>query len=76
MTCVVREPGVAMYVYTRNEHPPPHVHVFIGRTVIRVTLLDLRILDPAPPRIRRVLLSIVTRHREEALRVWRELNEE
>ena len=62
-------------VHVRNEHPPPHVHVYYDGKVVRVSLYDLRVMDHVPKHEEVDLLAVVERHLQEALSVWRTVNE-
>ena len=65
-----------IYVHVRDEHPPPHVHVYYDGKVSRVSLFDLRVMDAVSQRESRTLARVVSRHRVHALAVWAELNEQ
>jgi hypothetical protein len=62
-------------VYARNEHPPPHVHVFYDGKVSRVSLFDLRVMDKVSKQVEKALKIVVKKYRRHALDVWAELNE-
>ena len=62
-------------VHIRNEHPPPHVHVYYDGKVARVSLYDLRIMDRVPRHEEAGLAAVVKKHRQQALVVWATLNE-
>jgi len=62
-------------VHVRNEHPPPHVHVYYDGKVKRVSLYDLRIMDKVSKHEEADLVAVVKKHRRQALVVWARLNE-
>jgi len=73
---IAREGKFKLRVYARKEHPPPHVHVYFDDRVVRVSLYDLRILDPTEKHIPKELFHVVKKHRPKALAEWKRLNED
>ncbi len=78
MPTVILEDGFVIKVYTRNEHRPPHVHVFKGGGEIRVELGDgvsgPHLMDIKFPMSRRDIVKavlLVDRYQERCLTVWR-----
>ena len=76
MPRIARGGKYIIYVHVRGEHPPPHVHVYYGGKVSRVSLVDLRVMDAVPQRVARELTLVVSRHRVHALAVWATVNEQ
>jgi hypothetical protein len=72
---IAREGKFILRVHRRNEHPPPHVHVYYDGTVVRVSLIDLVVLDKVNRHIPKQLFQAVRKHRLKALREWERLNE-
>jgi hypothetical protein len=62
-------------VHVRDEHPPPHVHVYYDGKVSRVSLFDLRVMDRVSEQDQKALMAVVAQYRMQALEVWAEVNE-
>lgn len=73
---IAREGKFVLRIQVRNEHPPPHVHVYFDGTVVRISLYDLRVLDNVAIHIPRQLFDAVKKHRLRCLEEWQRLNEE
>ena len=76
MPLVVREGKYRVVVHTRMEHPPPHVHVYWEDSFVRVGLLTLTFMDPAPRRRRREILELLRAHQLKAIEIWEQCNEQ
>ena len=50
MPRIVIDGKYTIHVHVRDEHPPPHVHVYYDGKVSRVSLYDLRIMDTVSKR--------------------------
>jgi len=74
---IARHAGFRLYVYP-GDHPPPHVHVRFEDFNIKVSLVDLRILGTLKIKehLKKEILKVVKSHRDKALKVWEELNEQ
>lgn len=72
---IAREGKFVLRVHLRNEHPPPHVHVYFDGTVVRVSLYDLEIMDNVKTHVPKQLFDAVGKHRERCLEEWQRLNE-
>jgi hypothetical protein len=75
MPRIVTDGKYTIHVHVRNEHPPPHVHVYYDGKVSRVSLFDLRIMDAVSKREEKPLKFVVVKYRVRALEVWAEVNE-
>jgi len=62
-------------VHVRNEHPPPHMHVYYDGKVKRVSLYDLRVMDHVPKQEEADLVAVAKKYRRQALVAWARLNE-
>jgi hypothetical protein len=62
-------------VHVRNEHPPPHVHVYYDGKVKRVSLYDLRVMDHVPKHEEADLAAVARKYRKQALVAWARVNE-
>lgn len=66
----------SVYVHSRQEHPPPHCHLYIrGDGYVRVNLLTLAFMDVPPKGRKGAITRIVRQNRDKALREWERLNE-
>jgi len=70
MPVVAREGKYTIRIHTRDEHPPPHVHVYYDDTVVRIKLEDLSVLDKIKKNPPRELFEVVRKHRLKALSIW------
>jgi hypothetical protein len=75
MPSIATDGKYAIHVHVRNEHPPPHVHVYYDGTVTRVSLIDLRVMDDVSVHMEKALIAVVRKHRVRALAVWEQTNE-
>lgn len=75
MPRTVTDGKYAILVHVRDEHPPPHVHVYYDGKVSRVSLLDLRIMDTVSKREEKPLKLVVEKCLARALEVWADVNE-
>ena len=80
MPTVLRESGFRVVIYTRDEHPPAHVHVWKagGEAVFQLggeaELPSLREVNGMPKRDARRALDLVTAHQESLLARWEEIH--
>jgi hypothetical protein len=80
MPTILRESGFRVVIYTRDEHPPAHVHVWRagGEAVIRLgaegELPFLHEVNGMPKRDVRRALDLVTAHQDILLTRWEEIN--
>lgn len=75
MPIIAKEGKYRIHVHLRNEHPPPHVHVYFSGEVVRVSLYDLRVWDRIREGEKSKLISVVRKHRLRALQIWGEYND-
>lgn len=75
MPRIVTDGKYSIHVHVRDEHPPPHVHVYYDGKVLRVSLFDLRIMDTVSKREGKPLKLVVEKYRVRALEVWAKVNE-
>ena len=75
MPLVARDGKYTIRVHVRNEHPPPHVHVYYDGKVSRVSLFDLRVMDEVSKQDQKALMAVVTQYRMQAFKVWAEVTE-
>ena len=66
----IREGGIRFHVWP-NDHPPPHVHVFVEGEEVRINLLTDAFMDEPPPGKRRAILRAYRKHREALLELWK-----
>ena len=61
-----------VYVYTRDEHPPAHVHVWLGdkEAVVEIETLNVRAGTEFHSRDLKKILALVEAHQEQLLAVW------
>jgi len=82
MPTVLRESGFRVVIYTRDEHPPAHVHVWKagGEAVIRLgdggELPVIHEVSGMPKRDARRALDLVTEHQGLLLARWEEIHVE
>ncbi len=80
MPTVLTKSGFRVVIYTRDEHPPAHVHVWRaeGEVVIRLgdrnDLPDVREVNGMPRRDVRRALDLVTNNQEMLLARWEEIH--
>jgi hypothetical protein len=72
MPLVANEKGCKVWVHVRNEHPPPHVHVYYDDTVVKIKLDDLTIIDNINFKPPRKVFDVVRKHRVKAWQLWEE----
>lgn len=75
MPVVARDGKYTIRVHVRNEHPPPHVHVYYDGKVSRVSLFDLRVMDKVSKQDQKGLMAVVTQYRMQAFKVWAGVSE-
>jgi hypothetical protein len=75
MPKIAEDGKFSIRVHVRNEHPPPHVHVYYDGKVKRVSLYDLRVMDQVPRHEEADLVAVAKKYRWQALVVWARLNE-
>lgn len=79
---MLREAGFRVVIYTRDEHPPAHVHVWKagGEIVIHLggprALPSLREVNGMPKRDARRALHLVTEYQVVLLARWKEIHGE
>jgi hypothetical protein len=64
--------GFDVYIYTRDEHPPAHCHVWQGdqEAVVELDPVRIRGSDGLHSRDLRKIVALIEEHREELLAVW------
>jgi hypothetical protein len=75
MPTIADDGKFSIRVHVRNEHPPPHVHVYYDGKVKRVSLYDLRVMDRVPKHEEAELVAVAKKYRRQALVTWASLNE-
>ncbi len=74
MGMIATEGGYKLFVYSRKEHPPPHVHVFFNQKMVRINLYSLEEMGEYSFRIPKKIFKIVRKYRREAFIEWDRLN--
>ena len=61
-----------VYVYTRDEHPPAHVHVWLGEkeAVVEIETGLVRAGTEFHSRDIKKILALIEAHQEQLLAVW------
>ncbi len=55
MAAAIREDGLRFQVWP-NDHPPPHVHVYVEGEEVRINLISDEFMDEPPPGKRRQIM--------------------
>jgi Domain of unknown function (DUF4160) len=71
--------GIAIRMFARGEHPPPHIHVVVSGQPYRIQIKEL-VQYPGdsvvmPGRVRKVVLEWVRPRQDLLLRLWDALPE-
>lgn len=80
MPTVLRESGFRVVIYTRDEHPPAHVHVWKAGGEVVIHLGDaeespsLREVNGMSKRDARKALDLVTEYQDFLLTRWEEIH--
>lgn len=64
--------GFDVYIFTRDEHPPAHVHVFRGDqdAVVTLTTMEIRPNSSFNSRDIGKILDLIAENREMLLEAW------
>jgi hypothetical protein len=71
MPTIMREDGFEVVIFTRDEHPPPHVHVFHAGELIVIELEPMTVRESRmKPRTAAKAWLLVAGKRGELLQQW------
>ncbi|MEW6351044.1 MAG: DUF4160 domain-containing protein [Thermodesulfobacteriota bacterium] len=70
--------GITIYMYERESHGPPHVHVWCdkqNRGLIAIEELEVISAHKLPPSCLKLVREWIAQHKEELMTFWRDARE-